>query len=474
MAVNENLYNWILKTYGMGAAEWYRSNPTKPSGNNPFLPKGAYVPLAQKEVPGAKGPRGETVENSIVSDVPIGGSFPGGPVYRGPDVSNVKPAPKAPVETEDQKFQRYYNQAKQKFEESQKTKPTLSQGLIPAYGQKNVYFDPTYGEYGDYVTKEDLGFNPQSALFKRYENAISNIPLRHQYDPLQMGHRALYGTSLGSGSEAGYKLVMENEADRQARAKAYENIYQTPLSQLPYKSYSEARQQNVSLEQYRADLAKLGLELPLMSGSGSYFLRRATPKDYEVQTYGIENVGRQDYRQNRANAAIAKNLEILQQQAASGNQSSQEFLEQYTGKDQTPETDEGGSKVEKISPVRGPRGENMGDVQPKAPQSGPKGEDLIARNQVSGTPEGPYTPLPAPGWNPGFIKAPGNPKFRPPPVYERILPDGRRVPFAFAPSSDKEQAPVFDEQKALIAAQAAGSYRKRGDVEDPFRSGTFG
>lgn len=36
------------------------------------------------------------------------------------------------------------------------------------------------------------------------------------------------------------------------------------------------------------------------------------------------------------------------------------------------------------------------------------------------------------------------------------------------------QAPAFDEQKALIAAQAAGSYRKRGDVEDPFRSGAVG
>jgi hypothetical protein len=55
MAVNENLYNWIHKTYGLGAAEWYRNNPTAKPGANPHLPKGAYVPQAKG--PQQVGPR---------------------------------------------------------------------------------------------------------------------------------------------------------------------------------------------------------------------------------------------------------------------------------------------------------------------------------------------------------------------------------------------------------------------------------
>jgi hypothetical protein len=42
----EDNYNWYNKIYGLPAAEWYRNNPTKPPSSNPFLPQGAYVPLA--------------------------------------------------------------------------------------------------------------------------------------------------------------------------------------------------------------------------------------------------------------------------------------------------------------------------------------------------------------------------------------------------------------------------------------------
>jgi len=52
IAANYNLYNWILKTYGMGAAEWYLNNPGKPHYMNPFLPGGAYVPLASGSASG--------------------------------------------------------------------------------------------------------------------------------------------------------------------------------------------------------------------------------------------------------------------------------------------------------------------------------------------------------------------------------------------------------------------------------------
>ncbi len=47
-----------------------------------------------------------------------------------------------------------------------------------------------------------------------------------------------------------------------------------------------------------------------------------------------------------------------------------------------------------------------------------------------GIPQGPHTPLPTPGWNPGMIKQPGSPDYRPSPIWERILPTGAKVPFA--------------------------------------------
>jgi len=45
-------------------------------------------------------------------------------------------------------------------------------------------------------------------------------------------------------------------------------------------------------------------------------------------------------------------------------------------------------------------------------------------------PSGPYTPLPTEGWNPNKIKTPGDPKFRPSPIWDKINPRGQRVPFA--------------------------------------------
>ena len=48
---NYDLYNWLVKTYGSGAAGWYLNNPGLPSERNPFLPPGSYVPRAS--IPGA-------------------------------------------------------------------------------------------------------------------------------------------------------------------------------------------------------------------------------------------------------------------------------------------------------------------------------------------------------------------------------------------------------------------------------------
>jgi hypothetical protein len=337
MAVNENLYSWMLKTYGMGAAEWYRNNPTSKPGANPYLPKGAYVP--QAKAPQRTGPRGETLA-SVSPDII--------------EASVIEPAPK-PAETEDQKFERFYNQSKQQLNIGNQT----VQGEYAA--GNGLYYNPEFGEYGGYLTKN----NPDQAQVARVRDMMA---------------RQAAGTA--DPSWAGQDLS----------------------------------------------------NLISVTGQGGWHVRGATESDPEVQKFGIYNVGRSDYRQRRQNQAIQKNIEILLQQAESGIQSSQETLKEVV--------------PQETEPVRGPRGEDMGNIAWNTPA----------------VPQGPYTPVrnfgskDKPFYGPSTVDTINNPR------RERVMP----VRFEDA------EKPEFDEQKALIAKQAADEYRRRGQTEDPFRSGAFG
>jgi hypothetical protein len=53
------------------------------------------------------------------------------------------------------------------------------------------------------------------------------------------------------------------------------------------------------------------------------------------------------------------------------------------------------------------------------------------------SPQGPYTPLPAPGWNPGMIKPPGDPNFRPRSIMEKTGPTGAPIPWQAAGFQNK-------------------------------------
>jgi hypothetical protein len=74
MAVNENLYSWLLKTQGMPAAEWYRSNPTKPHTSNPHVPPGAAKWFPQASTGGSDktyASTGSDIEEvSLIDDSP--------------------------------------------------------------------------------------------------------------------------------------------------------------------------------------------------------------------------------------------------------------------------------------------------------------------------------------------------------------------------------------------------------------------
>ena len=71
--VNMNLWNWIDRTYGTDAGNWYRENPGLPSERNPFIPSGSYVPRADAgsdyNVATAKKTRGSgySIDEPIVS-----------------------------------------------------------------------------------------------------------------------------------------------------------------------------------------------------------------------------------------------------------------------------------------------------------------------------------------------------------------------------------------------------------------------
>jgi hypothetical protein len=78
-------------------------------------------------------------------------------------------------------------------------------------------------------------------------------------------------------------------------------------------------------------------------------------------------------------------------------------------------------------------------------------------------PQGPYTPV-------RNFGSRDKPFYGPSTKDTHNNPSGERV----IQMRYEAEAPSFDEQKALIARQAADEYRRRGQVEDPFRSGSFG
>jgi hypothetical protein len=256
-----------------------------------------------------------------------------------------------------------------------------------------------------------------------------------------------------------------------------------------------------------------------------------------------------------------KNLSIVENQAASGSEEAQAFLNQYKetslnnipqetetliASSDTPQKPSGPSTPVKYDPVMkqyvpnvepgkvlleilkqaktGPRGEAVAQSQ-----FGPRGED-IAQILPTGPrgmdrPPGTYhpsniMPLQTPGsklrpgegymiqnpfdrspqTGPGLSTGPrgenvdqiAQVRYQSKPAWQRQLEQDyqRNIDKPINPNPVKNsgrgnldtwegpvreaQAPAFDEQKALIAKQAADEYRRRDQTEDPFRTSAFG
>jgi len=167
MAVNENLYNWMLKTQGMPAAEWYRNNPNKPSESNPHLPKGTYVPKASADDP-QKGQFASTTDP-----------------YKSQTQTAFAPSAKA------QSFEDYmsslYEKASAQYEEQKKGYPSLPSEVASTSRGSDIFYYPNYGKYGGYVSR----VNPDKEQVARVQKWMSEGENKKPDSPL-------YGTNLSN------------------------------------------------------------------------------------------------------------------------------------------------------------------------------------------------------------------------------------------------------------------------------------
>ena len=166
MAVNENLYSWLLKTQGMPAAEWYRSNPTKPHTSNPHVPLGAAKWFPQASTGGSGNTYAST--GSDIQEVSVTEPASRSDYFQ-QFLNSLSPDQRAEIEefgniSEEDKKEIGYNYAARQ----QLTFGTpLAEGEYAAAG--GLYYTPTFGEYGGYLTKQ----NPDTESVARVRDMMA-------------------------------------------------------------------------------------------------------------------------------------------------------------------------------------------------------------------------------------------------------------------------------------------------------------
>jgi len=233
-----------------------------------------------------------------------------------------------------------------------------------------------------------------------------------------------------------------------------------------------------------------------------------------------------------------KNLKIVQQQASSGIQDSKEFLDNYVSKQETlvaqnapasPFPSTQGVKYGDSTPIKydpdmkqyvpvvpagtmlntlikqaqGPRGELLNAIAqnqgPSTPVKYDENMQMFVPNPGAGRPTNVRLKSPPLAQGPrgealvaqalpasprGMDRAPGT--YHPSNIMPLITPGSRfsdkegymiQDPFKNSPQTGpglSEQKQEFDPYKAQVASSAAKEYRRQAQVEDPFRTGTFG
>lgn len=151
-AVNEDLYNWMLKTQGMPAAEWYRSNPKLPHTSNPHVNPGAAKWFPQASTGGSDNTYASAGSNIQEASLTVPGNTGD---YFQQFLNSLDASQRADIEsmsdlTAEDKAEIGYNYAAQ---QQLGFGDPLAEGEYAAAG--GLYYTPNYGEYGGYLTKNN-------------------------------------------------------------------------------------------------------------------------------------------------------------------------------------------------------------------------------------------------------------------------------------------------------------------------------
>jgi len=239
MAVNEDLYSWLLKTQGMPAAEWYRSNPTKPHTSNPHVPPGAAKWFPQASTGGSDktyASAGSDIQEVSVTE-PASRSD-----YFQQFLNSLSPDQRAEIEEfgniseEDKKEIGYDYAARQQLNFG----TPLSEGEYAAAG--GLYYTPEWGEYGGYLTKQ----NPDAEQVARVREMMAQ-QAAGTADP-SWANQNLSGLISRSGL-GGWHVRGATENDPEVQKYG---IYNVGRSDYMQTRRNEALQKNIELLKQQA------------------------------------------------------------------------------------------------------------------------------------------------------------------------------------------------------------------------------
>jgi hypothetical protein len=239
MAVNENLYSWLLKTQGMPAAEWYRSNPTKPHTSNPHVPPGAAKWFPQASTGGSGNTYAST--GSDIQEVSVTEPASRSDYFQ-QFLNSLSPDQRAEIEEfgniseEDKKEIGYDYAARQQLTFG----TPLAEGEYAAAG--GLYYTPTFGEYGGYLTKQ----NPDTESVARVRDMMAR-QAAGTADP-SWANQNLSGLISTSGL-GGWHVRGATENDPEVQKYG---IYNVGRSDYMQTRRNEALQKNIELLKQQA------------------------------------------------------------------------------------------------------------------------------------------------------------------------------------------------------------------------------
>jgi len=239
MAVNEDLYSWLLKTQGMPAAEWYRSNPTKPHTSNPHVPPGAAKWFPQASTGGSGNTYAST--GSDIQEVSVTEPASRSDYFQ-QFLNSLSPDQRAEIEEfgniseEDKKEIGYDYAARQQLTFG----TPLAEGEYAAAG--GLYYTPTFGEYGGYLTKQ----NPDTEQVARVRDMMAQ-QAAGTADP-SWANQNLSGLISTSGL-GGWHVRGATENDPEVQKYG---IYNVGRSDYMQTRRNEALQKNIELLKQQA------------------------------------------------------------------------------------------------------------------------------------------------------------------------------------------------------------------------------